>query len=183
MVLVESKLEKDYCFHLEADPSVLRYFPQPKTFVVSSELLESRDYTPDFEVHFLSGRKAYVEVKKDFSSLDDAYLHKLEIAAIEMEQARYDFLRVDESLIRIQPLLDNLRKLQRYRDRLTNNSGALMMLRSAVPNPRTLNDLIKNPLGIRLETIYKMVASGHIAADLSGASLSLETEVHYAKPF
>ncbi|WP_299581523.1 TnsA endonuclease N-terminal domain-containing protein [uncultured Microbulbifer sp.] len=180
MVLVESMLEKDYCFHLEANPNVLRYFPQPKTFVINSELLKNRDYTPDFEVHFRGGRKAYVEVKKDFNSLDAVYLHKLEMAAIKMRQAGYEFVCVDESQIRIQPLLENLRKLQRYRDRFTNNSGTLMLLRDAVPHPKNLKDLIANPLGIRLETIYKLIANGQIAANLSAAHLSLDAEVHYA---
>ncbi len=87
MVLVESMLEKDYCFHLEANPNVLAYFLQPKTFVVNSEFFKNRDYTPDFEVHFRDGRKAYVEVKKDFNSLDTVYLCKLEMAAVEMRQA------------------------------------------------------------------------------------------------
>lgn len=180
MVLVESMLEKDYCFHLEADSSVLRYFPQPKTFVINTPLLNNRDYTPDFEVHFRGGRKAYVEVKKDFSSLDAIYLHKLEMAAVEMRQAGYEFLCVDESQIRTQPLLDNLRKLQRYRARLTNYTGALTLLRNAVPHPKTLNDLIKNSLGIRLETIYKLIANGQIEAKLSEGLLTLDTEVHYA---
>ena len=180
MVLVESMLEKDYCFHLEANPNVVAYFPQPKTFSVNSELLKNRDYTPDFEVHFRSGRKAYIEVKKDFSSLDAVYLHKLEMAAIEMQQAGYDFLCVDESQIRIQPLLENLRKLQRYRDRLTSNSGTLTLLRNAVPHPRSLKDLIANPLGIRLETIYKLIANGQITANISADHLSLDAEVRYA---
>ncbi|WP_370292013.1 TnsA endonuclease N-terminal domain-containing protein [Thalassolituus sp.] len=180
MVLVESMLEKDYCFHLEANPNVVVYFPQPKTFMVNSKLLKNREYTPDFEVHFRGGRKAYVEVKKDFSSLDTVYLHKLEIAAIEMRQSGYDFLCVDEPQIRINPLLQNLRKLQRYRDRLTSNSGTLTLLRNAVPHPRTLKDLIANPLGIRLETIYKLIANGQITANLSVAKLSLDAEVRYA---
>ena len=180
MVLVESPLERDYCFHLEAAPKVLRYYTQPKTFVVSSDLIESREYTPDFEVHFQCGRKAYVEVKKDFDSLDSIYLHKLKMASSEMRNAGYEFLCVDESQIRIQPLLGNLRKLQRYRDRLTNNSGTLTLLRNAVPHPRTLKDLIANPLGIRLETIYKLIANGQITANLSVAKLSLDAEVRYA---
>lgn len=180
MVLVESMLEKDYCFHLEANSNVLRYFPQPKTFVINTPRLKNRDYTPDFEVHFRCGRKAYVEVKKDFNSLDATYLHKLKMAAAEMRKTGYEFLCVDESQIRIQPKLGNLRKLQRYRDRLTNNSGTLALLRNSVPNPRTLNDLIKNPLGIRLETIYKLIASGQIEANLSEGHLTLDAEVRYA---
>lgn len=180
LIVVESALEKDYCFHLEADPSVVSYFAQPKTFVVNSEMLTNRDYTPDFEVHFLCGRKAYVEVKKDFTSLEVEYLHKLEMTAVLMRQASYEFLRVDESQIRIQPLLDNLRKLQRFRDRFSNNNGLLTLLRNAVPNPTILNDLVENPLGIRLETIYKLIAAGQIVVNLADAVLTLDVEVSYA---
>ena len=89
-------------------------------------------------------------------------------------------LKNTEPQIRINPLLQNLRKLQRYRDRLTSNSGTLTLLRNAVPHPRTLKDLIANPLGIRLETIYKLIANGQITANLSVAKLSLDAEVRYA---
>lgn len=180
MVLVESMLEKDFCFHLEANSDVLHYYPQPKSFEVNSELLKNRKYTPDFEVHFHDGRKAYVEIKKNFDSLDELYLHKLERAADEMRQTGHEFLFVDESQIRIQPLLDNLRKLQRFRSRLTNNTEALMLLKKSVPKPHTLNDLIENQLGIRPEIIYQLIANGFIWSDLLHDHLSLDVEVRYA---
>lgn len=97
-----------------------------------------------------------------------------------MRQASYEFQRVDESQIRIQPLLDNLRKLQRFRDRFSNNNGLLTLLRNAVPNPTILNDLVENPLGIRLETIYKLIAAGQIVVNLADAVLTLDVEVGYA---
>lgn len=180
MVLVESLLEKDYCFLLEDDPNVLRYYPQPKTFLLSDEFLKSREYTPDFEVHFRCGKRAYIEVKKDFVSLDEFYLHKLHLASIEMQKAGYDFLWVDEPQIRAQPRLSNLKRLQRYRNPSTNNIGALSLLRSCVPAPKTLNDLLVNSLGIRLETIYTLIANGQITADLDENPLSLDVEVRYA---
>lgn len=180
LVLVESLLEKDYCFHLESDPNVQHYFPQPKTFVVNIECGDNREYTPDFEVHFRSGRKAYVEVKKDFDSLDAAYLHKLEVVTISMQQEGYEFLRVDESQIRIEPLLSNLRKLQRYRDRFRNLSATYSQLRKAVPSPRILDDLINNPLGIPLQIIYQLIVDGQIITDLDEVILTVKAEVRYA---
>tara|TARA_R110001592_G_scaffold240606_4_gene500669 strand:- start:5828 stop:6373 length:546 start_codon:yes stop_codon:yes gene_type:complete len=181
MVLVESPLEEDYCFHLEADASVLRYFPQPKTFVVSGDYFKTRNYTPDFEVHFQCGRMAYVEVKKDFESLDEIYLHKLHLVSIEMKNNGYEFLHVDETQIRMEPLLSNLRKLQRYRDRSIDSGGFFTLLRNSVPGPTTLNDLINNPLGIQLDTIYKLVASGHVVIDLSKDLLTVNSGVRYVK--
>ena len=80
MVLVESLLERDYCFHLEFDQSVEKYFTQSKTFVLQSSMLRDQKYTPDFEIHYRDGRRAFVEVKKDVASLNEIYLHKLELA-------------------------------------------------------------------------------------------------------
>ncbi|MAZ86084.1 MAG: hypothetical protein CL693_00360 [Cellvibrionaceae bacterium] len=180
MVLVESLLEKDYCFHLEADSNVSRYYPQPKTLRLNSQYLKNREYTPDFEVHFRDGGRAFVEVKKDFNTLDEIYLHKLQLASVEMQRSGYDFLCVDERQIRVQPLLSNLKRLQRYRGPSSNNSGALSLLKSSIPAPKILNDLLENPLGIRLETIYRFIANGQIVADLSEIKLSLNAEVHYA---
>jgi hypothetical protein len=181
MILVESPLEEDYCFHLEADASVVSYYPQPKTFAVSGDYFKDRNYTPDFEIHFRSGRKAYVEVKKDFESLDEIYLHKLEMVSIEMKNNGYEFFHVDESIIRMEPLLSNLRKLQRYRDHTNNNEGFFTLLRKSVPAPRTLNDLINNPLGLRLNTIYTLIVSGYVVIDLSKDLLTVNTSVRYAK--
>lgn len=179
MVLVESPLERDFCFHLESNPNVIRYFPQPKTFVVNSELMKDREYTPDFEVHYLNGKKAYIEVKADISDLEDDYLHKLSLAAGQMLRSGYDFIIVEKKQICVQPLLSNLKKIQRYRDRLSNHSGILTLLRSSVPSPETLGDLISSSLGIRMATIYKLIASNQIKADLSKEILTVKTRVHY----
>lgn len=181
MVVVESILEKDYCFHLEADPNVKAYFPQPKTFAVKSRFLGNRNYTPDFEVHFRCGRKAFVEVKKSFESLDAAYLQKLELVSTEMHQYGYEFLWVDEVYIRQQPLLENLRKLQRFRKLLPGDHGMLTDLRCSIPYPQSLNDLVKNSLGISLESIYALIVDGLIAVDLSKEILTLDVEVAYER--
>lgn len=179
MVLVESQLERDFCFHLESDPMVAKYFPQPKTFVVKSEWLTDRKYTPDFEVHYTNGRKAYIEVKADISDLEDHYLHKLSVAKEQMRRSGYDFFIVDRKQICVQPLLGNLKKIQRYRDRLSSHSGILTLLRNSVPSPETLGDLLGNPLGIRMATIYKLIASNQIKADLSEEKLTVKARVRY----
>lgn len=180
MVLVESQLERDFCFHLESNPSVIKYFPQPKTFVVKSEWLRDREYTPDFEVHYLNGKKAYIEVKADISDLDDDYLHKLSLAKEQMRASGYDFNIVEKKQICVQPLLSNLKKIQRYRDRLSNHSEILTLLRSSVPYPEKLGDLLNSPLGIRKATIYKLITSDLIKADLSEEILTVNARVRYA---
>jgi len=179
MILVESLLEKDYCFHLEFDSNVLQYFPQPRKFFLSSQTLCNRAYTPDFVVHYRDGRKAYIEVKKDSSALDKPYLLKLELAAIEMERDGYEFRLVEESQIRIEPLLSNLKRLQRYRKEQDRNAESFVRLRESVPHPETLSDLLGNPLGIKAETIYGLVATGRVKTNLSVARLSVNSEVAY----
>jgi len=180
MILVESLLEKDFCFHLEFDKNVLRYFPQQKTFSFSHELLINHKYTPDFEVHYTGERKAYVEVKKDFADLDDIYLLKLDMAAIEMRACGYDFYRVDESYIKTQPFLDNARRLQRYRNEQSVDLESLISLKECVPYPLILNDLINNPKSITVEIIYGLIAAGYIRVDIASMQLSVNIEVSYA---
>lgn len=180
MILVESLLEKDFCFHLEFDRSVLRYFPQPKTFSFSHELLINHEYTPDFEVHYAGGRKAYVEVKKDFTYLDDIYLLKLDMATIEMRACGYDFYKVDELYIKVQPFLDNARRLQRYRNEQSVDLESLISLKECVPAPSILNDLINNPKNIKVEIIYGLIAAGYIRVDITSMQLSVNIEVSYA---
>ncbi len=180
MVLVESILEKDFCFHLEDNNDVLCYYPQPKTYQINSERLRNRSYTPDFEVHLRDGRKLFVEVKKDFLNLDEIYLHKLEIAEKEMLIDGYHFVRVDEDAIRIEPLLSNLKWLQRYRRTGLNNDGLLAILKSVVPNPETLLDLVSNNAGIRTETVYQLIAGGQIKVDLMKEEIGVDSGVCYA---
>ena len=179
MILVESLLEKDFCFHMEFDENVLHYFPQPKTFSFFHESLIKHKYTPDFEIHYVGGGKAYVEVKKNFMGLDDAYLSKLDMAAIEMKASGYDFYRIDESYINVQPFLDNARKLQRYRVGQFVNLESLILLKESVQHPKILGDIINNSSGIGVDVIYGLIAAGYIKIDLVSEQLSINVEVSY----
>lgn len=64
-ILVGSILELKYCLLLEFNSEVQEYYPQPKTFKIP--LPDSTDtflYTPDFEVHFISGL-SYIILKRN----------------------------------------------------------------------------------------------------------------------
>lgn len=180
MVLVESLLERDFCFHLEFDQNVEKYFTQPRTYILQSQYLRDRKYTPDFEVHYKNGRKAFIEVKKDIASLDEVYLHKLELAYEEMRSEGYDFVFVQEDQIRAQPLLSNLMRLQRYRGEKNSIEGPLSTLKKKIPNPESLRDLIQNPFGIQVSVIYSLIALGNLNVDIKHNKLSLDMEVCYA---
>src|SRR5688572_26059900 len=110
-ILVESILESKYCLHLEFDPNVKTYFPQPKTFRIPSGDADTTTYTPDFEIHYVAGAKRYVEVKPAEYAALTHYQQIFVGFESELKKMNTTFLVVDEHDIYRQPLLSNYEKL------------------------------------------------------------------------
>lgn len=178
-ILVESLLESKYCLHLEFDPNVKTYFPQPHTF----SLVDGEDvnaYTPDFEVVYISGDRKYAEVKP-LERAQSAHFQNL-FSRFEsfLENTNTGFLLVDEYEIYRQPLLSNYEKLYQYRKRPSLDMKSLYRVAESVCVAMPLSRLIaKLGAGVHLREIYSWLALGYLKFDIDSEELGMDTEVEF----
>lgn len=178
-ILVESLLESHYCIHLEFDPNVATYFPQPKTFQIPGEDEES-SYTPDFEVHSVVGDRCYVEVKPLKRSLSEHYCQLFDRFESSLVDTNYAFLLVDEVEVYQQPLFSNYEKLYRYRKRPTLDMRNLHSCAASIHGPVPLSWLVaKLEAQASLREIYSWIALGYLNFDIATIPLDMNTEVTF----
>ncbi|HSC75267.1 MAG TPA: TnsA endonuclease N-terminal domain-containing protein [Pseudomonadales bacterium] len=178
-VLLESILESKYCLHLEFDPTVKTYFPQPQTFKVPDGDGETT-YTPDFEVHYTSGARNYVEVKPSKRAASAEYQQLFARFESTLINPNYRFVVVDERAIYQRPLLSNYEKLYQYRKRPLIEMDNLHHCAADICRPMALSQLVAR-LGNRasLREIYSWLALGYLQFDMHSETLTMSTEVEF----
>ena len=108
----ESQIERDYIYLLEIDPDVLSYTGQPFKIPYTSNG-KPRLYTPDFFVERRS-KKQVVEVKPEHQVRSERNINLFRRIAPICQDWGWDFRIVTEQMIRIQPMLNNIKLLYRY---------------------------------------------------------------------
>ena len=178
-ILVESILESKYCLHLEFNADVKTYFPQPKKFNIPDND-GSSTYTPDFEVIYHSGSKAYVEVKPSEYAQSEHYQSLFSQFANLLKGTNADFFTVSEIEIYQQPLLSNYEKLYQYKKRPLLDMRNLQQCAEAINGSISIAQLV-SLLGDRahLREIYSWIALGYLRFDMSAEPLSMTTEVKF----
>ncbi|MFT6872798.1 MAG: hypothetical protein ACJAVN_001810 [Roseivirga sp.] len=178
-ILVESLLESKYCLHLEFDPNVEAYFPQPNTFNVIVDG-DEKTYTPDFKVHYFSGCHKYVEVKPLERSQSEHYQNLFFCFEASLEDTDAGFLLINEIEIDQQPLLSNYEKLYQYRKRPALDMKKLYQCAEGLSHSMSLSRLITS-LGSRvhLREIYTWLALGYLKFDMKSEHLTMMTEVQF----
>ena len=160
IILTESALEYDACFHLEYNQDVITYESQPLGYEYWFNH-QVHQYTPDFLVQFVSKEPAYIEVKRERIAQKSDFQSRL---ACQRKYADKDLLVWTEPIIRRQPLLDNLKILHRYRthDPLTEHHQKMISLFNR-RNFYLLGDFHNNDLPL----IYDLLARGLLSTELS----------------
>ncbi|MEQ1068036.1 hypothetical protein [Acinetobacter lwoffii] len=178
-ILVESILESKYCLHLEFNADVKTYFPQPKKFDVPGHD-SSSTYTPDFEIIYHSGAKAYVEVKPSEHAQSEHYQSLFSRFSLLLDGSNTDFFTVSEIEIYQQPLLSNYEKLYQYKKRPLLDMRNLQQCSEAINGSISLAQLV-SLLGDRahLREIYSWLALGYLQFDMKLEPLSMNTEVRF----
>lgn len=178
-ILVESILESKYCLHLEFDPKVKSYSPQPKTFNIPLNEKEI-SYTPDFEVIFLSGSKVYVEIKPSDIANSCHYQERFKLFEESLKNPNESFYLIDETNIYQEPLLSNFEKLYQFRKRPTLDMSQLHRYASEIIDELPLSELIvRLEPKINLREIYTWIALGYIWFDMYEEELNQFTQVRF----
>lgn len=112
LICWESQIERDYLYLLEVDPAVISYAEQPLRISYYLDAKE-RHYTPDFLV-IRSDKNLIVEVKPEAEAQKEENQQLFRIAGAACARDHYEFAVVTDTMIRVQPRLDNIKLLTRY---------------------------------------------------------------------
>jgi hypothetical protein len=112
LVWWESQIERDYIYLLEFDSAVVSYKEQPM-YIAYYLNSKERHYTPDFLVK-RAEKTLVVEVKLEEKVQKEENQHLFRIASSVCARNSYEFIVVTDTMIRVQPRLDNIKLLTRY---------------------------------------------------------------------
>lgn len=112
LVCWESQIERDYIYLLEFDPAVASYAEQPLRISYHLDGKERR-YTPDFLVK-RADKNLIVEVKREEAAKKEEMQQLFRVVSAICAHDHYEFVVVTDTMIRVQPRLDNIKLLTRY---------------------------------------------------------------------
>lgn len=152
---------------LEIDPEVLSYHSQPLTIVYTLDN-QQRKYTPDFLVKRRNLRQI-VEIKPESQVRTAKNLKLFRCIAPLCQERGWEFSVVTDTMIRVQPLLDNLKLLYKYaREPLTykNYLDCHQYFREgiAISLQKAQQDLTSKQ--ISRPTLMKLIFCGVLETDL-----------------
>lgn len=163
----ESQIERDYIYLLESDPMVVSYKGQPFSIDYISRG-KRRHYTPDFWVD-RGDSQEIIEVKPVHqinSEKNQTLFHQINFLC---QERGLKFNVVTDEMIRIQPLLDNLKLLYKYaRTPLTLNQYLACRYYLNEREPLSLQQIWQalEPENISKNHLYKLLYFGFFQVDL-----------------
>ncbi len=180
VLIVESSLEFDACFHFEYAPDIGSFEAQPEGFYYSY-IGKKLPYTPDFLVVDRIHGARFIEVKPAAKTIKQVFREKF---AARQESARLlgvPLVLVTERQIRINPILNNLKLLHRYSGFQTLTPLHFKLLdivrKSGAVRVQNLIEITKEDEGTVLASLITWLSAGKLNADLSGADLGCNSLV------
>jgi len=134
IVRCESTQEEEAVARFEACPSVTKITAQPVRIAYMHEGKQRRT-TPDFKLTLDDGLDVYVEIKHTTQALTMAAV--LKARAVGSAAQGLDYRVITDRWIRVEPLLENIRILQRWRGatRVSRDRLELFALEPDLPLP------------------------------------------------
>jgi hypothetical protein len=164
----ESLLERDYILLLEIDPDVVTYREQPfrLRYTIDGRV---RHYTPDFLVE-RKNKRQIVEVKPKVKSSTEAFrLFYLTVEPL-IRKLGYEFIVADDEMIRVKPLLENVKILKAYARTPFLPGHALLCQKFLRENGSAcIADLARafSGKGLTLPIIYSLIYRSVLVVDLN----------------
>jgi len=163
----EAQNERDFLYHLEFDPEVIRYASQPLKLHYNLDGTMLTHY-PDFAVERRNGRIDYYEVKPFDKTAELSFQDKTKAIRERLNKMGHQYYVVTDREIKIEPRLSNLKILYRYL--ATKHSLAdQQAVMNCLVQPMKLNDLKYEIeiLGLSISVCYWLMATGKIKFDLN----------------
>ena len=164
----ESLLERDYILLLEIDPDVVTYREQPfrLRYTIDGRV---RHYTPDFLVERKNKRQV-IEVKPKAKASTEAFCLFYLAVEPQIRKLGYEFVVATDEMIRVQPLLENVKILRGYA-RTPFLPGHALLCRKYLRENRggCIADLARtfSDKGLTLSVIYSLIYRGVLTVDLN----------------
>ncbi len=164
----ESLLERDYCYLIEIDSSILSYQEQPLrvNYLLDNTL---RIYTPDFLL-ILETRKIIVEVKPFEKSQEEEMLLRTKCVKPILEKEGYEYLIVTEREIRKEPRLSNVKLLYKYANTRLNSHHQIILYdffkNRKTSTIREVEDIYVET-GMKHQIVMALIYHGFLKVDIS----------------
>ena len=113
MMVLESSLEYDACFHFEFSKKIVMYEPQPIGFYYKL-YGQVRSYTPDFLITLDNGEQILYEVKPFCKTEPEEFELEFKAKQAAALNLGIELELITEKKIRVIPLINNLKLLHRY---------------------------------------------------------------------
>ncbi len=180
IIMCESSLEFDACFHLEYHPNVVSFESQP--FCFNYQLEDgSHSYTPDFLVTLKSGHKSLQETKDSKFCLTPEYLHIFEAMQKGSEAIGFPLHLVTEQQIRKGFILDNLKLIHRYAGSKHicdfKKSVIEVIQNQGLSTPGKLVCVFGKSIGFMNRELLELMSLGLVKAHLENSLFNEDTEL------
>lgn len=167
-VVWESQLERDVCFLLEKDTSVISYETQSRTFVYIDHGKE-RTYTPDFYVRYADGKDNYLEVKPQ--KFVKKFKEDKKLILEEICENNIPFKIITDIEIRCGYFLENIKFLEHYSEKIVSEK-TVEIINQLYQKRVSIKQLAKL---VPLTEIYQLIYSDFFDVDLNHQLLSHDT--------
>nr|WP_162305476.1 TnsA endonuclease N-terminal domain-containing protein [Brevibacillus laterosporus] len=189
MVHLFSNLEYDHWILIEANPQIITFCEQPKKveWLVGEKLLHS---IFDMWIERKDGSQSFIEIKYQIdldpqNPRSERPLRQTHLQRKWCEENNYDYLIQTEKEIRNNPiLLDNYKEIIPYiqQNRISHNDLDQHLVMQKIGKDRiTIKQLREDcshfsPSRLK-QTLYSLILSGVVEANVDKVALSLTTEV------
>jgi hypothetical protein len=165
MIPWESLLERDAILGFEFSESVKRYWAQPEKIYYYHNG-EQKYCVPDFRTEAVDKSWTHIEVKPAAKLNEPGLKNKLQAIKVHHEQNNIEYKVLDESVLRIEPRLTNLKILAYHQPAFNADSGRCHedLQKLAMLPPSTIGGAIAL-LGDS-GSVYELLSLGYYSCDL-----------------
>lgn len=167
MVAYDSLLERDALFHFEFSPWVVSFREQPERIIYYIDG-EPNECFPDFEVVTTDGVVIHIEVKPKAKIRKQKYKAKYDAIAEHYARNNRIFRILTEDEIRVQPRLNNLKKLKYHNRKDGCTTKQQESWCQTVRDAKALTvQQAQEALGGNLKKVYRLIAGGYLICDMN----------------
>lgn len=183
MIMWESQIERDYLYLVDFDADVI--FCQEQPLIVryyNDSDGKIHNYTPDFLLVRRDNKKQVIEVKYEKTARSEEYQQLFQRVAPVLHQDGYEFIVVTDHMIRVQPLLRNVKLLHKYAKlRVSNEHLIYLTDLFAGREEILLGELITllGPKGVYRQEVFALLRHGILSLDL-GKEINNDSLVTFA---
>lgn len=175
VIMCESTLEFDACFHHEYNDAIKSYGSQPQGFKYQFRG-KTLPYTPDTLIEYFDGVEIFHEYKP-YSKISSPLFREKFVARREASLVLgCDLILVTDKQIRVNPILNNFKLLHRYSGVYGLNAIQNELLetiqKSGVIKLNDVSSQFGLTIGEARSFLYALIHKGFVKADLGREDLS-----------